>query len=125
MIRILFLQNTVFEKKMGSKKGRRIRKIKVPTDTPTEFELGDTTADIQRRRKEREARERKEEAQKQREEARKEETTHSAEEGVAEKRERTDKTDIEMNTEAGGEADTSQLHSRHKKGPITHIYLTD
>ena len=98
---------------MGSKKGRRIRKINVPTDTPTEFELGDTTADIQRRREE--ARERKEEAQKQRKEARKEETTHSAEEGMAEKRERTDKTDIEMNTEAEGEADTSQegAHNTH------------
>ena len=32
---------------MGPKKGRRVRKINVPTDTPTEFELGDTAADIQ------------------------------------------------------------------------------
>ena len=28
-----------------------MRKIKVPTDTPPEFELGNTVADIQRRRK--------------------------------------------------------------------------
>ena len=26
---------------MSSKKGRRVRKIAVPTDTPAEFELGD------------------------------------------------------------------------------------
>ena len=75
---------------MGPKKSRRVRKIEVPTDKPTELELGDTTADIQMRRGEREAREREEKAQKQREEARREEgirekTAHSAEDGVAEK----------------------------------------
>ena len=64
----------------------RIRKIEVPTDTPTEFELGDTAADIQKRREEREKREGEEDSQKQqreereREEARWEETTHSTEE---------------------------------------------
>ena len=43
---------------MGTKKGRRnVRKIEIPTDTPTECELGDTAADIQRR-KEMEHRER-------------------------------------------------------------------
>ena len=36
----------LLQRKMGPKKGRRVRKIDVPTDTPTEFELGDT-ADIQ------------------------------------------------------------------------------
>ena len=41
---------------MIPKKDRRVRKIEVPTDTPTEFELGDTAADIQRRREERVAR---------------------------------------------------------------------
>ena len=35
-----------------------MRRIEVPTDTPTEFELGDTAADIQRRREKREWRER-------------------------------------------------------------------
>ena len=39
---------------MGPKKGRRVRKIKDPT--VPKFELGDTAADIQRRREEREAR---------------------------------------------------------------------
>ena len=43
---------------MGSKKGRKVRKIEVPTDSVPEFELGDTAVDIQRRREEREARER-------------------------------------------------------------------
>ena len=80
---------------MGPKKGSRVRKIEVPTDSVLEFELGDTAADIQQMRQEREARER-EEAQKQmeqeakREEARVEET-HSQEEGVAEIRGRTEK----------------------------------
>ena len=37
-----------------------MRKIKVPTDTPTEFELGDTATDIHRRREERKQREREE-----------------------------------------------------------------
>ena len=42
-------------------------------------------SDTEQRREEREAKERQEEAQKHREEAKREETTHSAEEGVAEK----------------------------------------
>ena len=49
---------------MGAKKGRKVRKIEIPTDTPPEFELGDTVADIQWRREERVAKEREEEAQK-------------------------------------------------------------
>ena len=32
---------------MGLNKGRRVRKIEVPTDSVPEFELGDTAADIQ------------------------------------------------------------------------------
>ena len=35
---------------MGPRKGRIMSKIEVPTDTATEFELGDTAADIQRKR---------------------------------------------------------------------------
>ena len=54
-----------------------------------------------------------------------EETTHAAEEGVAEKHARTDRCDTEMDTEGEGEASMSQLHSRHKKGHITNIYLMD
>ena len=110
---------------MGPNKGRRVRKIINPTDTPTEFELGDMAADIQQRREEREAREREEEAQKQKEEAMREATTHSAEEGVSEKHERTDRSDTEINTEDEGEARISQSHSRYKKGHMTNIYLTD
>ena len=41
----------LLKRKMGPKKGRRMRKIEIPTDTPTEFELGDRAADIQRREK--------------------------------------------------------------------------
>ena len=48
--------------------------------------------------------------------------SHSQEEGVAEKRPRTEKSDTE--TEAvGGEVGLSQ--SRYKKGHMTNIYLTD
>ena len=64
---------------MGPEKGKRMRKIEISEDTPTEFELGNTAADIQRRREEMEAREREEKAENYREEARRDETTHSAE----------------------------------------------
>ena len=117
---------------MSHKKGRGVRKIEVPKDTPTVFELGDTAADIQRRREERDQREREreEEALKQREERLREEAmrvepTHSAEEGVAGKRARTARSDTEMDTEGGGVVGTSQPHSRHKKGHMTNIYLND
>ena len=53
------------------------------------------------------------------------ETTHSAEEGVTKKCARTDRSDTEMDTKAGGEAGTSQSHSRHKKRHMTNIYLPD
>ena len=66
-----------------------------------------------------------ERAQKQREEARREETIHLAEKGVTEKCARIDRSDREMDTESGGEAGISQSHSRHKKGHMTNIYLTD
>ena len=39
-----------------------MRKIDVPKDTPAQYELVDTAADIQRRREEREQREKGEEA---------------------------------------------------------------
>ena len=48
---------------MGLKKARKnVKKIEVPTDTPTEFELGYTAADIQREaeKQQREEREREE-----------------------------------------------------------------
>ena len=40
---------------MGPKKGKRVRKIEVSTDTPPEFELGDMAAYIHQMRGEREA----------------------------------------------------------------------
>ena len=58
-----FSQNAAYLT-MGHKKGRRLRKIEVPTDSVPEFELEDTAADIQWGREERETRER-EETQKQ------------------------------------------------------------
>ena len=84
---------------MGPKKGRRVRKIEVPTDSVLEFNLGDTAADIQWRREEREATEREEKTQKQKEEARREEATHSLEEGLVEKRAKTDKSNTELDAQ--------------------------
>ena len=100
-------------------KGRRVGMI--------EFELNDMAADMHWRREEREAREIEEGAQNQREKARREETTHSSEEGEAEKHARTNRSDTEMDTctEGGGEEGTSHLHSRQKKGHMINIYLTD
>ena len=53
------------------------------------------------------------------------ETTHSTVEGLAEKWGRTDRSNTEMDTEARGEAGTSQSHSMNKEGYMTNIYLTD
>ena len=85
---------------MGPKKGRRVRKIEVPTDSVPEFELGETAADILRRRQDRERPERRRKhsnsnraGETMRKEARGEET-HSQEEGVA-KKPRTEKSDTE------------------------------
>ena len=57
LAKILFLNNDHLVDKQ--------RRIEVPTDTPTEFTLGNTAADVQRRREEREQRASQEEAQKQ------------------------------------------------------------
>ena len=54
-----------------------------------------------------------------------EETTHSAEDGMAEKHARRDRSDTDMDTEGIGEAGISQSHSRCGKGHMTNIYLTD
>ena len=51
MVRLLFfLQELLLQRKMG----RIVRKKEVLTDTPAQFELGETTADIQSRKEERE-----------------------------------------------------------------------
>ena len=55
----------LLKRKMGHKKGRRVRKTEVPIESPTEFQLGDRAADIQRKRNEREHRYREQVAQKQ------------------------------------------------------------
>ena len=98
---------------MGPKKGRRVRKIEVPTDSVHKYKLGDTAADIQWRREERETREREGEAQKQGEEK------PLARGGSGRKACKDRQSDTE--TEAG-RGETSQ--SRYKKGHMTNIYLT-
>ena len=63
-------KNTALISFDGPKKARRnVRKIEVPTDTPTEYELGDTAADIQRKREEGKQREREDSEKQQREES--------------------------------------------------------
>ena len=71
-----------------------MRKVEVPTDTPTEFELRDTAADIERR-EDREGKTKKQQREeREREEAKKAETPQSHKENrVAEKRPRTERTD--------------------------------
>ena len=44
---------------------------------------------------------------------------------MADKHARTERSYTEMEREGGGEVGTSQSHSRHKKGHMTTIYLTD
>ena len=90
-----------------------MRKIEVPTDTPTEFKLSYTAAQG-RGQREREIGE-----------CRREETKHLAEEAVAKKCARTDRSDTDLDTEGGGGVSTFQSHSRNKNGDLTNIYLTD
>ena len=40
VIRIFFYKTLLQQRKMGLKKGRRVRKTEVPTDSVPEFELG-------------------------------------------------------------------------------------
>ena len=119
-----FYKNTAaYYLAMGPKKGRRVRKIEVPTHSVPEFELGDTAANIKRGREEREVSEREEaQQQQQREEETREEESYSQEEGQPEKRHRRERNDTETEA-AGGEMGPSQ--SRYKKGHMTNVYLTD
>ena len=56
--RIFVLQKRCYYLTMSPKKGRRVRKIEVSNDSVPEFELRGTAMDIQWRSQEREARER-------------------------------------------------------------------
>ena len=73
---------------------KNVRKIEIPTDTPTVLELGDTAADIQRRRKEREG----------------EEPGKTTEEGGSQS---------EMDTEGGGESSASNKCQRICYGKLS------
>ena len=94
-------------------RGRR-RKIEVhvPTDTQPEFELGDTAADIERRRQEREEREERETLERLQTERTEEMKREETGEGRTEKRART-------------EIDVESTHSRQKKEQIKSIFLSD
>ena len=112
---------------MGPKKGRRVRKIEVPTGSVPEFELGDTETDIQLRREERKAREREETQQQQQreEEARREGKSGGitlTREGPTRKKAQ-DKNSYTETETAGGEAGPSQSH--FKKGHMTNVFLID
>ena len=116
---------------MGPKKARKkVGKIEVPTDTPTELKLGITAADIQRRRHEREQR-KWEEAEKQqreerkREEARRVETPESTEEAVAKKDQELRRVKVKWTQRM----EERPAHLNHnpgaQEGHMTNIYLTD
>ena len=89
--------------------------------------MGDTAANTQMRKKDREVREteaQKQREERQREDARREETIYSAEDRVTEKHARTDRCDTEIKTEGRGEAGSSQSHSGHRKD-ITNMSRMD
>ena len=87
---------------MRPKKGRRVRKIEIPSDSVPECELGNTVADIQWRREEKEAIERE---------------GGGKSGGNSHKR-------SDIKTEAvGREVGPSQ--SQYKKGHMTNIYMMD
>ena len=92
-------------------RGRR-RKIEVPRDTQPQFELGDTTEDIERRRRETEEREGQEQMERNRERIERERMEESQER--TEKQPRTDT-----------DTDVESTQSRQKKGQMKSIFLSD
>ena len=90
------------------RRGRR-RKIEVPADTQPQFELGDTAADIERRRREREEREERAGGEGQREDGEREESPERGEKRVR--------------TDTGTDVESTQ--SRQKKGQMKSIFLSD
>ena len=81
--------------------------------------------DTQQSREERELTEREEDAQKQWKEARRKELHTQQMREWQKIHVRTDRIGTEMDTETEGEAGSSQLHSRDKKGHMTNIYLME
>ena len=94
-------------------RGRR-KKIKVPTDTQPQFELGDTAEDIERRRREREERDERERREQEERDRERMERESREEEERGEKRTRTN-----MDT------DVESTQSRQKKGQMKPIFLSD
>ena len=90
------------------RRGRR-RKIEVPADTQPQFELGDTAADIERRRRERGEREERVGGEGQREDGEREESPERGEKRVR--------------TDTGTDVESTQ--SRQKKGQMKSIFLSD
>ena len=104
-----------------------MRMIEVPTATPTEIDLGDTAANIQRRRQEKEQSE-KEKAEKQqkedreRQEARMAVTLQCIEEAVAEKKDQ-ELRGVKVNgNREWRRGQESQSQSRHKKKYDEHVF---
>ena len=110
------------QRKMGRTKGKRVKKIEVPTDTLQNLSW-ETRQQIysgggRRRRQEKGRKRHKNRGRKPG--GRKLHTQQRK--GAPEKRARTDRSETKMDTEAGGEANTSQSHPRHKTGHMTNIY---
>ena len=106
-------------------------KIKVSTDTPAEFKLIDTAADIHRRRGEIEQREREETEKQQREESQSEEAgrvelhSHNWRRQWPKNNQELSRVKVKWTQGTHEEAGTSPFLTRHKKKHMRNIYLTD
>ena len=99
-----------------------MRKIAVPT----KFQLGDITDDILRRKEEGEQRERDNAKKQTIEERSKNPQSHTGRlEGWAEKRPETERSDIEMVIEDGGETSTFHSQTRCKKEYMANVSIAD
>ena len=94
-------------------RGRR-RKIEVPTETQPQFALGDTAADIERRRREREERDERERIE---QEERDRERMERDREESPERGEKRVQTDMDTDVES--------TQSRQKKGQMKSIFWSD
>ena len=94
-------------------RGRR-RKIEVPTDTPPQFELGDTAEDIERMKREREERDERERIEQEERDRERETERREESQERGEKRVRTDT-----------DTDLESTQSRQKKGQMKSIFLSD
>ena len=103
---LLFKTSCTIDRLISLPKGRR-RKIEVPTDTQPQFDLGDTAADIERRRREREERDEREKI---------EQEERDRERMEREREESPERGEKRVGTETDTDVESTQ--SRQKKGQM-------